>query len=632
MSRVPSPSLGSKKVLVIGGTGETGRRILRTLRTRHPELQLSCAARRADRGEPLPAGISRVGLDMNDEPAAVATLRGFDLAIIALGPMDAFGASPHRLCLQANVDCLDINDSLSAADAIQALDAQARSQGRRILTGMGLTPGLSGLLLMKLVRDAASPSGCYRSRFYAGAAYGGGEASPYVLLDSFAATLTTFTDGRRQTQPAPWNDPHSHFTFPGHEKPLPLIAYSAPEIAALTGSDAASIRSLDYRYSIQFLSPGTARLFGRLSRWPSVRERLAKMFYRSGQSMKKRKKADPDCSLWVYPDDRPQDGWVVHGCVSSYDFTALTACAAACTLLVDNPAVAPGVHSMEQLSADTHQTLLAQLHAYGISPRRAAELDHDRDPLQFGWCQVAVPNAQALPHYSQCWYDASAHPRMQALQTRYLTRSAVWAELRKRCRGPAFIRFVAGFMWRWRQHYRQLNDMRVANTAHAIEWKKITRDISMFTAGYSRVRDLFGERRAYQLYREMFLATGCMEMRWLWPMPEVLAQTENPEQALVEYWQAFMQRYQTLGLLKGQCTENGFRIDQCTFADMFSRLGCPELSPLMRDMEHEALSYLAASTSLEVHWQHQDHGRGQVQLLPRSTALETVAASQLASA
>jgi hypothetical protein len=402
-----------------------------------------------------------------------------------------------------------------------------------------------------------------------------------------------------------------------------LIAYSAPEIAALNSAACASITTLDYRYSIQFLSPRTARLFGRLSRWPALREKLAKMFYRSGQSMKKRKNADPDCSLWVYPDDRPGDGWVVHGCVSSYDFTAFTACAAAYSLLSNDAAIAPGVHSMEQLPASTHQAMLTQLHGYGISPRRANQLDHDCDPLQFGWCQVAAANAQGLPHYGQCWYDASAHPRMSALQTQYLTRSAVWARLRQHCHGSALGWFVTSFMWRWLRHYRRLADLRSLHGTQAQEWKKITRDISMFTAGYSRVRDLFGQQTAYTLYREMFLATGRMEMRWLWPMPEVLAQTTDPETAVIQYWQAFMQRYQALGLLKGHRSENGYHVDHCTFAEMFSRLGCPELSPLMREMEAEALTYLASATHLEVHWEPMNNGCAKVRLLPRTQSSQT---------
>lgn len=610
----------AKKIIVIGGTGETGRRILRALQIRCPHLRLSCAARRPDRGDNLPAGISRVTLDIDDSQSAVMTLRQFDLAIIALGPMDAYGARPHALCLEAGIDCVDVNDSLSAADAIQALNATAKTQGRRVLTGMGLTPGLSGILLMKLVREHASPSGTYRSRFYAGAAYGGGETSPYVLLDSFKPTLTAFINGQRQVQASPWGDAHSRFTFAGHASPAALIAYSAPEIAALSEREPSqhvnAINTLDYRYSIQFLSPRSARFMGRLSRWKTLRKRLATVFFNSGQSMKKRKNADPDCCLWVYPDDRPEDGWVVHGCISSYDFTALTACAAAQWLLSEPEHVAAGVHSMEQLPVSAHLAMETLLYQHGISARRASDLNSAKDPLQFGWCQVVSGSSRDLPHFGQCWYDAVMHPRMAALQTTYLTDSAVWARLRETQRGVRLGSFVVSFLWRWRDHHRRLAGFRSQHGAQAAEWARITRDMSMFTAGYSRVRDLLGQHEAFALYREMFLATGKMEMRWLWPVPEVMAATDDPASATLSYWQAFMVRYQTLGLLKGQCTENGYRIEHCTFADMFTRLGCPELSMLMREMEHEALQYMARLTTLDIDWQYADNGCATVSLNP----------------
>ena len=192
-------SPGGARVVVIGGTGESGRRILRVLRARHPQLQLCCAARRP-RPHELPAGVASATLDMRDSEAALALLCQFDLAIIALGPMDAFGAAPHALCLQAGIDCIDINDSLASAEAILALDGEARRAGRTILTGMGLAPGLSGLLLMKLAREQASPAGVYRSRFYAGAAYGGGETSPYAILDSFKPDIEVLRQGKPQLQ------------------------------------------------------------------------------------------------------------------------------------------------------------------------------------------------------------------------------------------------------------------------------------------------------------------------------------------------------------------------------------------------------------------------------------------------
>ncbi len=56
------------------------------------------------------------------------------------------------------------------------------------------------------------------------------------------------------------------------------------------------------------------------------------------------------------------------------------------------------------------------------------------------------------------------------------------------------------------------------------KWQTITKDISMFTSGYSCARELLGQEVAYTQYRRMFLDTGKMEMRWLWPKPRNIFQ------------------------------------------------------------------------------------------------------------
>ncbi|GGJ87002.1 saccharopine dehydrogenase NADP-binding domain-containing protein [Pseudomonas matsuisoli] len=604
----------STSVLVIGGSGETGQRILGALQARHPDWTLTCASRHAGRALDLPPTIRRVALDAQDTSALVSHLEHHDLVVLAAGPIDVLGASVHQACLQAGVDCVDINDSLEAADAIFALQGEAVARQCRLLTGMGLTPGLSGLLLMKLVREGASTLGVYRSRFYAGAAYGGGAASPYVILDSFAREKTLLVDGVRQQGEVP---PGS-FHFPGQTKSLPLFAHAAPEIAGLAGasnrSETGAIRTLDYRYHIQFLSPGMANLFGRLARWPGMRERLAKMFHKSGQSMKRRKAADRDCSLWVYPDDRPEAGWVLHGEISSYDFTALSACAAVELLLERHVQVAPGVHGMEQLPAPAHEAIEASLRRYGITARRADDLARPDEPLPFGWCSVVTGEAASLRHFGCCWYDCEPHPRMVALQKTYLTDSVIWARLRAALPGVRFAGFVARFLRRWRQHHRALASYRRRYPDQAASWSRITRDVSMFTSGYSLARDVLGQAEAFALYRQMFLDTGRMEMRWLWPAPEVMAATNDPVRSTHQYWSAFVARYQALGLLTAEISDDGVEIRQCTFADMFTLLGCPELSLLMREMEEEALRHLGSQTGAVIDWHTGEAGRAEVRI------------------
>lgn len=620
----PFSNLPPARIVVIGGNGETGRRILRMLRARHPTLILTSASRRAAIGDHLPPDVRHIAIDMRDSDSAIAVLRQFDLAILALGPMNAFAATPHALCLQAGIDCIDINDNLDAADAILALDSEASRAGRRILTGMGLAPGLSTLLLMQLARELASPSGTYRSRFYAGAAYGGGESSPHAILDSFRSQRTCLTQGQRCQESTPRRDARHQFHFPGQREALPLIPYSSPEIAGLASArrrtGCAAIATLDARYHIQFLSPGMASLFARLDRGRGMRQRLARLFYSNGQSIKRRKNADPDCSLWVYPDDRPQDGLLVHGGISSYDFTAAMACAAVETMLDRALDVQAGAHAVEHLPDTAHAALSAALRSHGVTYRRASDLQYQRDPLHFGWCQIVADKGEDWPHYAQCWYDIALHPRMSALQTRYLTESALWRQLKASLSPLGLARFVARVMLHWRRHYIALAPMRKRHATQAGHWARITRDISMFTAGYSQARALLGQEQAFTLYRRMFLDTGRMEMRWLWPMPEVVAESASPEVGIRAYWQAFAERCRELGLLSGNSTAQGYDVAYCAYADMFGQLECPELGNLVREMECEALTYMASASRVRIDWRQEKYGRASIRIETASLA------------
>ena len=92
------------KVIVIGGSGETGKRIVSLLSLTYPNITIASAARRDQPNLPTASNIVAVQLDIEDKKKAVATLSVYDLAIIALGPMDQYGSTPHKLCLQANID------------------------------------------------------------------------------------------------------------------------------------------------------------------------------------------------------------------------------------------------------------------------------------------------------------------------------------------------------------------------------------------------------------------------------------------------------------------------------------------------------------------------------------------------
>ena len=198
---------------------------------------------------------------------------------------------------------------------------------------------------------------------------------------------------------------------------------------------------------------------------------------------------------------------------------------------------------------------------------------------------------RALRHFRCNWYTASPkHPKMVPLQKRFLLQSKVWKTLRSRRKGLSFLGFVLFTMRRWRQHFKALKSFRSEAVGPCAGWwPDITRDISMFTSGYSRVRDMLGQTLALQLYGQMFLETGRMEMRWLWPDPTIFAALDRPAEGVRDYWLAFMEGCQELGVLRYETQTEGNRlvceITHCAYAAMFARLDCPELAALVRQME-----------------------------------------------
>lgn len=611
----------SKKIIVIGGSGETGKRIIYHLSHHYPNIMISSAARRRQKGLLLAPNVDAVTLDTSDHHLTIALVKKYDLAILALGPMEKHKASVHKLCLQAGTDVIDINDSLEAADDIYALDDIAKQKGQSVFTGMGFSPGLSTLLLMLLSNKNSSPKDHYHCRLYMGAAYGGGETSPYAMLASFKNTLSCWEDNTRLIKKTPWKDHNSQFLFPGQSKKLDLIPYATPEITGLSSSRQvlSTIATLDSRYHIQFLTQGFAKFLAKFQNKKGVIEFFAKKFYTSGQSIKQKKNADPNTSLWVYPDNDPEKGLLIHGVVSSYDLTGIMACAATDCWLDGSLTLYQGVYGVEHLRSETLEQLSHALKRRGVSYRESTKDNINHANIHFGWVSPQANEVEKLRNFGKNWYTYDIpHPKIEDLQKQFLFDSDIWKALKQALNKVQFTQFVIRVLFRWKAHNKKLENYRKKCPAEFTEqWQRITKDMSMFTSGYSAAREILGQDKAFELYRRMFLDTGKMEMRWLWPAPETFSAFTSPEAEVKQYWLEFMKNYQALGLFELDITElNAYqlqcKISQCMYAKMFTKLGCPELSNMVREMEEEALKHIASHSDLTIEWTTQQNGSATV--------------------
>ncbi|MFB1479870.1 hypothetical protein [Corallococcus sp. RDP092CA] len=221
---------------------------------------------------------------------------------------------------------------------------------------------------------------------------------------------------------------------------------------------------------------------------------------------------------------------------------------------------------------------------------------------------VAAPWIHSAPNHGQCWYSVPKPRWMGKAQLRCLKESRLYQALA----GHSKLLLVHRILWRWRQHGREARPLREAGPASL---RPLLREFTLFSAGYTELRELLGHERAHALYSEMFLATGEMEMDWLWPSAETFLAGPEPLDGLLDYWTAYLRAYERMAVHEVLPVERGpgaalarTTVRGSLFHDVFHRLGCPELSPLVHRMEVAALNKLGAPLGVSVSVGCRQHG------------------------
>jgi lysine 6-dehydrogenase len=141
------------KIVVLGGAGDMASRAVRELAA-EPEVtsltvadyNLEAASRLAAE---LGAKVRAVQVDANDHEALVAVMSGHDAAASGIGPFYRYEAPVAQAAIAAGVPYVSLCDDYDAAQAVLALDQEAKAAGVTVLTGLGWTPGLSNMLARK---------------------------------------------------------------------------------------------------------------------------------------------------------------------------------------------------------------------------------------------------------------------------------------------------------------------------------------------------------------------------------------------------------------------------------------------------------------------------------------------------
>ena len=146
------------KILVLGGAGDMGSKTVEDLASADGVARVAigdrniAAARALARSlESSPAEVTALEVDASDHEGLVRAMSGQDVVASALGPFYLFEASLVKAALQAGVDYISMCDDWSAAqDTILRFDVPARKAGRTVVSGCGVSPGMSNVAVRYL--------------------------------------------------------------------------------------------------------------------------------------------------------------------------------------------------------------------------------------------------------------------------------------------------------------------------------------------------------------------------------------------------------------------------------------------------------------------------------------------------
>jgi hypothetical protein len=148
------------RILVIGGTGSFGGRLVRLLAD-EPGLTLLVAGRSAAKAEAFCRSLNGqaermpLALDRDGDVASGIAAAAPDIVVDASGPFQAYGTAPYRVveaCIACGADYLDLADGADFVTDIARFDDAARQRGIAILSGVSSFPALTAAAVRHLAQ------------------------------------------------------------------------------------------------------------------------------------------------------------------------------------------------------------------------------------------------------------------------------------------------------------------------------------------------------------------------------------------------------------------------------------------------------------------------------------------------
>jgi lysine 6-dehydrogenase len=140
------------KVIVLGGSGDMGRKAVEELCKFDEITSIGVAGRNLDKCQRVVASIPDpkgkllpISIDVSRDDSLLDLLDKFNVVASAVGPFYRFEKRLAEMAIKAGADYVSLCDDYDAANEVLKLNQFAQERGVRVITGLGWTPGISSV-------------------------------------------------------------------------------------------------------------------------------------------------------------------------------------------------------------------------------------------------------------------------------------------------------------------------------------------------------------------------------------------------------------------------------------------------------------------------------------------------------
>jgi lysine 6-dehydrogenase len=148
------------RVLLLGGAGNSGRRTAAELLRLEGVDTLTLAARRGEAAARVAGvlggrdgNVVTLGLDVGDRDRLVQAARGHDVVVSCAGPAREVEIPAVKGCIEAGTPYASLCDDHVVTAESLALDDDAKAAGVTVVSGCGLSPGVTNLMAAYAARS-----------------------------------------------------------------------------------------------------------------------------------------------------------------------------------------------------------------------------------------------------------------------------------------------------------------------------------------------------------------------------------------------------------------------------------------------------------------------------------------------